>query len=191
MSAGKKSRTGNRVELKQKVSHELALLERPKRTEVKSDAVVRELVVPPPVIAPPIIVPEKPQPPKPVQIGEIVPEGQKHAGRIYGGLSKTDGKPLYIAAENSGVMRWKEATRFAAGEDARVPSSEELSQIHALKDTGALKDTFNRAGEKFANCYWSSITDSYYYSAHALDFSNGKPVVNLKATAYAVRLVWS
>ena len=61
---------------------------------------------------------------------------------------------------------------FAAKEGARVPSKEELDQIHDAMDKGALKGTFNVTGSNSAGWYWSSSQNDLSY-AWAQRFSDG------------------
>jgi len=90
------------------------------------------------------------------QIGDKMPAGHPNAGWVYAGVSKTTKQPLYVAPKDSGVFQWKAAMDFAAKEGARVPSREELNQIHDAMDRGALKGTFNVTGSYPAGWYWSS-----------------------------------
>ena len=96
------------------------------------------------------------------QIGDKMPAGHKQAGWIYAGISKTTHEPFYVAPKDSGVFQWKAAMDFAAKEGARVPSKEELDQMHDAMDKGALKGTFNVTGSSSAGWYWSS---SQFYNA--------------------------
>ena len=120
--------------------------------------------------------------PAALSIGQIAPEGHEHAGWIYGGVSKTTSKPFYIALEDSGVMRWQAAMDFAALENARVPSREELNQMYEARNQGALKDTFIITGSTPAGWYWSSLPSSKS-KAWALRFSD---VSQLNLTKYYV-----
>src|SRR5438067_1767511 len=81
-----------------------------------------------------------------LEIGVVMPKGHEHPGWIYGGISKTTGKPFYIAPKDSGVMQWQQAMDFAARSNASVPSREELNQMYQARNEGALKGTFNTTG---------------------------------------------
>src|SRR5258707_6524179 len=81
-----------------------------------------------------------------LQIGDKMPAEHPQAGWIYAGISKSTHQPLYVAPNDSGVFQWKQAMAFAAKDRSRVPSKEELDQLYAAKDKGALKGTFNVAG---------------------------------------------
>jgi hypothetical protein len=105
------------------------------------------------------------------QIGDKMPAGHKQAGWIYAGVSKTTHEPFYVAPEDSGVFQWNKAMAFAAEDGSRLPSKEELDQIHDAKDKGALKGTFNVAGSHSAGWYWSSR--DYYDNAWVQRFSDG------------------
>jgi hypothetical protein len=94
------------------------------------------------------------------QIGDVMPAGHEHAGWIYAGISKTTHEPFYVAPKDSGVFQWKEAMAFAATDDSRLPSWDELDQIYKARDKGALKGTFNETGwegvpQYDAGKYWS------------------------------------
>jgi len=45
---------------------------------------------------------------------------------------------------------------FAAKENARAPSAEELNQLYEARNEGALKGTFNETGSSPAGWYWSA-----------------------------------
>jgi Protein of unknown function (DUF1566) len=122
------------------------------------------------------------------QIGDRMPAGHANAGWIYAGVSKTTNQPLYVAPKDSGVFQWKAAMEFAAKEGARVPSKEELDQIHDAMDKGALKGTFNVTGSNSAGWYWSS---SQYYGndAWAQRFSDGHQDHNGKSCDSSLRCV--
>jgi hypothetical protein len=123
-----------------------------------------------------------------LKIGDAMPEGHEHAGWIYGGVSKTTGKPFYIAPKDSGVMQWKEAMDFAARSNMSLPSREELNQMYQARNEGALKDTFNRTGSDPAGWYWSSSQD-YGYGAWAQRFSDGHKSYGYKFDATSLRCV--
>jgi hypothetical protein len=106
------------------------------------------------------------------QIGDRMPAGHPHAGWIYAGISKTTQQPFYVAPKDSGVFQWKEAMAFAAKDGSRLPSREELDQLHDAKDKGALKGTFNLSGSNPAGWYWSSRDDGNI-SAWAQRLSDG------------------
>jgi hypothetical protein len=106
------------------------------------------------------------------QIGDKMPAGHKQAGWIYAGISKTTHEPFYVAPKDSGVFQWKAAMDFAAKEGARVPSKEELDQMHDAMDKGALKGAFNVTGSYPAGWYWSSSQDGND-GAWAQRFSDG------------------
>ena len=106
-----------------------------------------------------------------LQIGDRMPAGHPNAGWIYAGISKTTHGPLYVAPKDSGVFKWKEAMAFAAKEDSRTPSREELDQIYEARNKGALKGTFNETGSYPAGWYWSSRDNGNY--AWAQRFSDG------------------
>ena len=122
------------------------------------------------------------------QIGDKMPAGHKQAGWIYAGISKTTHEPFYVAPKDSGVFQWKEAMAFAAKEGSRVPSQDELDQIHDAMDKGALKGTFNVTGSDSAGWYWSS---SQYanYDAWAQRFSDGRQVIYYKVYDSSLRCV--
>jgi len=61
---------------------------------------------------------------------------------------------------------------FAAKKGARVPSKEELDQIHDAMDKGALKGKFNVTGSSSAGWYWSASQDTNH-GAWAQRFSDG------------------
>jgi hypothetical protein len=122
------------------------------------------------------------------QIGDKMQAGHPNAGWIYAGLSKTTNQPLYVAPKDSGVFQWKAAMDFAAKEGARVPSREELNQIYAAKDKGALKGTFNETGSNPAGWYWSS-SQGYYGGAWAQRFSDGHQHYSHKLYASSLRCV--
>ena len=105
------------------------------------------------------------------QIGDKIPPGHKHAGWIYGGISKTTHEPFYVAPKDSGVFQWKAAMAFALRDGSRVPSQDELDQIYEARDEGALKGTFNVTGSYPAGWYWSSRDN--YSLAWAQRFSDG------------------
>lgn len=125
-----------------------------------------------------------------LQVGDMMPEGHKHAGRIYGGVSKTEGKPFYVAPNDSGVFQWKEAMKFASTQGARVPSADELDQMHDAENTGAFKNTFNLTGSLPAGWYWSS-TQVDNSDARVQRFTDGGRSWNYKGNLSSVRLVWS
>jgi hypothetical protein len=122
------------------------------------------------------------------QIGDKMPAGHPNAGWIYAGVSKTTNQPLYVAPKDSGVFQWKAAMDFAAKEGARVPSKQELDQIHDAMDKGALKGTFNETGSNPAGWYWSSsqINDGDAWDQR---FSDGTQFNNLKGNASSLRCV--
>ena len=122
------------------------------------------------------------------QIGDKMPAGHKQAGWIYAGISKTTHEPFYVAPKDSGVFQWKAAMDFAAKEGARVPSKEELDQMHDAMDKGALKGTFNVTGSYPAGWYWSSSQSNYGY-AWAQRFSDGTQYSNYKTSASSLRCV--
>src|ERR1035438_883729 len=107
------------------------------------------------------------------QIGDKMPAGHKQAGWIYAGISKTTHEPFYVAPKDSGVFQWKAAMDFAAKEGARVPSKEELDQMHHAMDKGALKGTFNVTCSDPAGWYGSSSQYGGYSFAWAQRFSDG------------------
>jgi hypothetical protein len=121
------------------------------------------------------------------EIGDKMQAGHPNAGWIYAGVSKTTHQPLYVAPTDSGVFQWKAAMSFAAKEGARVPSREELDQIHDAKDKGALKGTFNVTGWLPAGWYWSSSPS--YDSAWAQRFSDGNQYDGIKSVASSLRCV--
>jgi hypothetical protein len=84
-----------------------------------------------------------------LEIGDRMPAGDKNAGWIYAGISKTTKEPFCVAPEDSGVFKWNEAMAFAAQENARAPSQEELHQLYMARDKGWLRKTFNYSW------YWS------------------------------------
>jgi hypothetical protein len=90
------------------------------------------------------------------EIGDTMPAGHKHAGWIYAGISNTTHQPFYAASKDSGVFRWNAAMDFAARESARVPYDEELKQLYAARDRGALKGTFNVYGSDIDGRYCSA-----------------------------------
>ena len=105
------------------------------------------------------------------KIGDVMPVGHKNAGWVYAGISETTNEPFYAASEDSGVFRWNAAMKFAAQQNARVPSDEELNQLFEAKDEGALKGTFNVSvsvsGSGPAGWYCSS-TETRNYSGYEL-----------------------
>jgi hypothetical protein len=107
-----------------------------------------------------------------LNVGDVMPERHEHAGWIYGGVSKTTGKPFYIAPNDTGVMEWQDAMDLAARSNASLPSREELNQIYEARNEGALKGKFDSTGAIPAGWYWSS---SQYcgYGAWAQRFSEG------------------
>ena len=121
------------------------------------------------------------------QIGDKMPAGHANAGWIYAGVSKTTNQPLYVAPKDSGVFQWKAAMDFAAKEGARVPSKEELDQIHDATDKGALKGTFNVTGSNSAGWYWSS--SGFDTTAWAQRFSGGHQGINGKTIDSSLRCV--
>jgi hypothetical protein len=122
------------------------------------------------------------------QIGDKMPAGHPNAGWIYAGVSKTTNQALYVAPKDSGVFQWKAAMDFPAKEGARVPSREELDQIHDAMDKGALKGTFNETGSDPAGWYWSSSQLDNYY-AWDQRFSDGHQIISLKTIASSLRCV--
>ena len=122
------------------------------------------------------------------QIGDKMPAGHKQAGWIYAGISKTTHEPFYVAPKDSGVFQWKAAMDFAAKEGARVPSKEELDQMHDAMDKGALKGTFNVTGSDSAGWYRSSSQYGFNY-AWAQRFSDGGQYGNYKDVVSSLRCV--
>ncbi len=121
------------------------------------------------------------------KIGDKMPAGHPNAGWVYAGTSKTTDQPLYVAPEDSGVFRWKAAMEFAAKGGSRVPSQDELDQIYAARDKGALKETFNITGSNPAGWYWSSR--GFNLNAWAQRFSDGNQSNDYKGNASSLRLV--
>jgi hypothetical protein len=122
------------------------------------------------------------------KVGDVMPEGHEHVGWIYGGISKTTGKPFYVAPKDSGVMQWQEAMDFAARSNASVPSREELNQIYQAGNEGALKGTFNTTGSFPAGWYWSS-SQLLKYGAWTQRFSDGYQHFNYLHYASSLRCV--
>jgi hypothetical protein len=122
------------------------------------------------------------------QIGDKMPAGHPQAGWIYAGISKTTHEPFYVAPKDSGVFQWKEAWAFAAKEDWRLPSKDELDQIYDAKDKGALKGTFNLTGANAAGWYWSSSQINNYV-AWAQRFSDGNQRNGNKGNDASLRCV--
>ncbi len=121
------------------------------------------------------------------QIGDVMPAGHKHAGWIYAGISRTTHQPFYVAPNDSGVFKWKEAMAFAAKDGARLPSQDELDQIYQARNKGALKGTFNLTGSDPAGWYWSSRDGSS--SAWPQRFSDGSKYNGYKFIYSSLRLV--
>lgn len=112
---------------------------------------------------------KKPAPPQekdPYEIGTVMKDGT-----IYGGLSPTTHKPMFVAPTSSDkVMPFNKAAEYARNlevggkKDFRVPTMAELRVLLANRDKGALKGTFNAASKpkdlkeirNAKNYYWSS-----------------------------------
>jgi hypothetical protein len=126
------------------------------------------------------------------EIGDVMPAGHKNAGWVYAGISKTTSEPFYSAAEDSGVFKWNAAMKFAAQQNARVPSDEELNQLFEAKDEGALKGTFNVSGSYPAGWYCSS-TELHDLADYAWDqrFDDGTRIWHYKDGQSSLRLVRS
>jgi hypothetical protein len=103
------------------------------------------------------------------QIGDLMPAGHPNAGWVYAGISKTTYQPFYVAPKDSGVFKWKQALVFAAREDSRLPSNEELNQLWEAKNKGKLKGTFNLTGSNTAGWYWSSRDGGAFKSAQCFN----------------------
>jgi hypothetical protein len=123
-----------------------------------------------------------------LQIGDKMPAGHKHAGWIYAGISRTTHEPFYVAPKDSGVFQWKEAMAFAAKDGSRVPSKEELDQIHEARNQGALRGTFNVTGSYPAGWYWSS-SQLFNDFAWAQRFSAGDQYYDYNGNASSLRCV--
>ena len=126
------------------------------------------------------------------KIGDVMPAGHKNAGWVYVGISKTTNEPFYAADKDSGVFKWNAAMKFAAQQNARVPSDEELNQLFEAKDKGALKGTFNVSGSRPAGWYCSS-TEGRDRAVYAWDqrFDDGNRGWGLKGVQSSLRLVRS
>jgi hypothetical protein len=130
------------------------------------------------------------------EVGDIMPEGHAHAGRIYLGPSASTGRPLYAASQDSGVYKWREAMDFAAKQNngASVPTQDELDQLYEARDTGALKGTFNLTGYDPAAWYWSSTAyrdDADGALSQDFGSDDGYQDWNDKDHHSSLRLVWS
>jgi hypothetical protein len=122
------------------------------------------------------------------QIGDKMPAGHPNAGWIYAGISKTTQQPFYVAPKGSGVFKWKEAMAFAAKDESRLPSKEELDQLYTVKDKGALKGIFNVTSSYSAGWYWSS-SDNGSRHAWAQRFRDGHQDYGHKDDVSSLRCV--
>ncbi len=90
------------------------------------------------------------------KIGDTDEDGWKYAG-----VSPMTGQPLYVAPQDSGVMKWKNAINAVQNlkkqgkPGVHVPSEEELTQMFNYEAAlGGFKKAKNPAGY-----YWSSSPD--------------------------------
>jgi hypothetical protein len=61
-----------------------------------------------------------------------------------------------IFAKGYGVMKWKEAMKFAEGQSAHLGSEGELDILQTALNEGFLKDAFDVSGSKPAGWVWGS-----------------------------------
>jgi hypothetical protein len=104
--------------------------------------------------------------PDPYEIGAVMKDGT-----IYGGISPTTHKPMFVAPKSSEkTMAFKQAAAYASTlevgghKDFRVPTMAELRVLFANRDKGALKGTFN-AASKPKDAKEAKIAKNYYWSS--------------------------
>lgn len=106
------------------------------------------------VIAAPGTVITKPGPsndsqkPKTLEIGD-----KRENGWAYVGVGE-DGKDVF--AKGYGVKKWKEAMKFAEGEDARLGSDAELDLLQGALNKGLLRHSFDMSGSVPSGWVWGS-----------------------------------
>lgn len=89
-------------------------------------------------------------------------------GWVYGGVSKTTGRPFFIAptdatttrcagsVKDSAKLFWQEAQDLAGEAQARLPSIVELGQIRNLRHAHGLRGTFFASARSGVDDYWSA-----------------------------------
>ena len=122
--------------------------------------------------------------------GDVVPDGT-----IYGGISPTRHKPMYVAPADAPLrMKFNESAAYAktvqVGDkrDFFVPDVAELNVLFKNKDRGALKGTFTTARFNSANYYWSSEA-SNDKKGNSRWFVNGWKTAKLQSRRASVRCI--
>lgn len=98
-------------------------------------------------------------------VGDVTEDGWTYVGVMKRGwLSRLFGeKDHHVFAKSyDGVKPWKEAMKFAEGQNAHLGSDEELDLLQAALDKGLLKESFNNmSGSGSSGFVWGGRRDPY------------------------------
>ncbi|PJB71501.1 MAG: hypothetical protein CO093_04995 [Alphaproteobacteria bacterium CG_4_9_14_3_um_filter_47_13] len=104
--------------------------------------------------------------PKTLEIGDKTEDGWAYVGENYG---------QNIFAKGYGVKKWKEAMKFAEGQNAHLGSDAELDLLQTALNKGLLKDSFDTSGSDPAGWAWGQRHPTYPgINARVQKLSDGK-----------------
>lgn len=103
------------------------------------------------------------------QVGDVAPEGDAHAGYIYGGLAPGDDKPVWFAMA-PGIREYFKAAAWAKDQGGDLPTAAQAQYLDSLRDKGAFKDLFKEGSRGLITDFflakenYGTPVQSFYHS---------------------------